>query len=184
MSVPVYSWSGVYRGGVSFCLSWWVRTVQETDLKVLAYLNSFVLLKYFPLKPLVMSFAMIQIGKHSKIAKKCHGPHRRVPKSRSPVCLFVMLVSLCLCCVSFFWQPLALICAWNSGCTVIPTSNNSGSLTQGYTISSLDLLVSTSVPGGDEALQEHCLSSFQTHFLMFIIVLIRAGVITLWQAHP
>lgn len=50
-------------------------------------------------------------------------------------------------------------------CTVIPASHNSGSLTRGYTISSLDHLVSTSVPGGDEALQEHCLSSFHTHFL-------------------
>lgn len=60
MSVPVYSWSGVYRGGVSFCLSCWIRTVQETGLKALAYLNSFVLLKYFPLKPLVMSFTVTQ----------------------------------------------------------------------------------------------------------------------------
>lgn len=60
MSVPVYSWSGVCRGGVSSCLSCWIRTVQETGLKALAYLNSFVLLKYFPLKPLVMSFAVTQ----------------------------------------------------------------------------------------------------------------------------
>lgn len=37
-----------------------------------------------------------------------------------------MLVSLCLCHISFFWQPLALrivVCGWGSGCTVIPKSN-------------------------------------------------------------
>lgn len=89
-------------------------------------------------------------------------------QSCSPVCLSVMLVSLCLYHTSFFWQPLALQilkCDWDSRCTVIPTSNNSGSLTRGSTISSLDPLVSSSVPGGDEALREHCLSSFQSRFL-------------------
>lgn len=79
-----------------------------------------------------------------------------------------MLVSFHIYSISFFWQPLALwmlICVWGSRGTVIPTSNNGGSWRQGYTISGLDSLVSTSVQGGDEALWEHCLSSFRTRFL-------------------
>lgn len=38
---------------------------------------------------------------------------------------------------------------------------------RGDLISSLAPMVSTSMPGGDEVLWEHCLSSFQTRFLTY-----------------
>lgn len=40
-------------------------------------------------------------------------------------------------------------------------------MTQGNLISSVDPIVSTFMPGDDEVLWEHCLSTFQTHFLTY-----------------